>query len=331
MSPRCPEPLMPLRAAAALVTALCLCGCELFAEIPDRTLAPAGDDACPAGGVWPDSPTTLCSDGTAVIDCKSPFATGQDGSYLMHPPGYSYIASATRYSVLDSVTGLMWEDTASAVVQWGAAEAYCTSLGVGWRLPSRLELLSILDYGRTEPATDPHFFFSSGVGDFCASKSLTPDGAGVWGFDFSQGAGSLVDRTAATVRVRCVLGTEAQACLAPSHDGLAVRDSRTGLTWLRRPPEELFTWPGALDYCESLDEAGFDDWRLPSVKELQSLVDDGRIFPAIDVEVFPGTSGVFWSSSPSAASPGDAWSVDFDLGRNMTETAVIKRQARCTR
>jgi hypothetical protein len=53
-----------------------------------------------------------------------------------------------------------------------------------------------------------------------------------------------------------------------------------------------FNWEGALSYCENLDAAGYDDWRLPDAKELQSIVDYTRI-PAID-PIFSLTESESW-------------------------------------
>jgi len=63
--------------------------------------------------------------------------------------------------------------------------------------------------------------------------------------------------------------------------------------------------------------AGFRDWRIPHVKELQSLVDYGRFEPAID-PTFPGLTfgspGTYWSSTEVAGRPSFAWGVTFDNG-----------------
>ena len=54
------------------------------------------------------------------------------------------------------------------------------------------------------------------------------------------------------------------------------------------------------------------DWRLPTVKELEGIVDFGSVNPTIDLEYFPNTpSSPFWSSSPTAYPVDHAWSVEF--------------------
>lgn len=61
---------------------------------------------------------------------------------------------------------------------------------------------------------------------------------------------------------------------------------------------------------------GHKDWRMPHLKELESIVDRGGIYPAIDGAYFPNTpASFFWAGTPYAASPADAWYVDFSTGQ----------------
>ena len=60
-----------------------------------------------------------------------------------------------------------------------------------------------------------------------------------------------------------------------------VTDTRTRLTWQRSPDLTPRGWTLAAPYCSDLDLNG-KGWRLPSVKELLTLVDESRWGPAID-------------------------------------------------
>jgi hypothetical protein len=94
-----------------------------------------------------------------------------------------------------------------------------------------------------------------------------------------------------------------------------VTDTCTGLMWQKETGNNGngLNWCDALAYCENLSFAGHDDWRLPNVRELQSIVDYGRINPSID-PVFGALSSFYWSSTSFAAGPDFAWFVEFHDG-----------------
>ena len=72
---------------------------------------------------------------------------------------------------------------------------------------------------------------------------------------------------------------------------------------------------GFLQAVNAQGLCGFSDWRMPTRRELQGIVDYGRHSPAIDTGYFPNTPGNrVWSGSPYAYSSYDAWIVYFGLG-----------------
>ncbi|WP_437568366.1 DUF1566 domain-containing protein [Sorangium sp. So ce542] len=117
-----------------------------------------------------------------------------------------------------------------------------------------------------------------------------------------------------------------------------VRDKDTGLTWQRQVDSTYRTTQNnASAYCESLSLAGADGWRLPTVFELQTLVDESRVNPAIDPTAFPETpddvflAHWFWSSSSHALDPGSAWYVDFRDGSVNGYEKDSAHRVRCVR
>jgi len=61
-----------------------------------------------------------------------------------------------------------------------------------------------------------------------------------------------------------------------------VRDNLTGLIWARNANlNSTNTWSNQIEFCESLDYGGQTDWRLPNIREIQSLFDFGRYNPAL--------------------------------------------------
>jgi len=65
-----------------------------------------------------------------------------------------------------------------------------------------------------------------------------------------------------------------------------VTDNATGLMWSQDDNGEAINWENALAYAENATIAGYDDWRLPNIKELQSIADYSGAFPTIDTSVF---------------------------------------------
>jgi len=103
-----------------------------------------------------------------------------------------------------------------------------------------------------------------------------------------------------------------------------VSDLVTGLVWARDGTGrgcafgQLLTWYEAIDWAENLEFAGYDDWRLPNRRELDSLVDAGRTLPALDTSVFPNLPASlnyeYWTSSTVDFDPFYAWYIGFDSG-----------------
>jgi len=126
-------------------------------------------------------------------------------------------------------------------------------------------------------------------------------------------------------------GQDAQfAGIQPSYsvggDGLTVLDDVTGLTWQKSPDRngdglinktDKIAWAELPAYIAGLRAAshgGYDDWRLPSIKELYSLID----FRGTD----PGMTG-----DPSALTPFiDTASFDFGYGDPSAGERVLDAQ-----
>ena len=60
---------------------------------------------------------------------------------------------------------------------------------------------------------------------------------------------------------------------------------------------------------------GATNWRMPTIKELEGIVDFGRFRPTIDPTYFPNTlPDSVWSGSPFAGDASEAWAVHFYNG-----------------
>jgi len=112
--------------------------------------------------------------------------------------------------------------------------------------------------------------------------------------------------------------------------GQTITDNLTGLIWTRDAnapgPDACVTgvpknWQGAITHITCLNNSsflGFNDWRLPNIRELKSLVNYGQAAPSAWLELVSGFADVqegnYWSSSSFALSLKNAWSVGFWVG-----------------
>ncbi|MFP8779715.1 DUF1566 domain-containing protein [Hydrogenophaga sp. RWCD_12] len=291
------------------------------------------------------------------VDCSQVNVTTlnsqQDGHRTaVNPMSYSaYGAYPTTACIKDNVTGLIWEakttdgglhdkdkvytklnnGLATDVYPFIAAVNASNLCGFSdWRLPTRDELLGLVDYSsqvapRAQLANtgiDKHWTSTLAVGYTQSSYYV----------DFSYGDSAVYDHSYSH-RARLVHGTvqtgprSIVSTVAYGSDAAnnTVSDTRSGLQWRRC--EEGRTWNGstctgtvtsfgthesALAHAQS--KAG---WRLPNVKELASLTDLTRTPASLDTTVFPGDqTNYHWSSTPEmlATSPGYAWAVLFNGG-----------------
>ncbi|AUX43253.1 hypothetical protein SOCE26_046970 [Sorangium cellulosum] len=300
-----------------------------------------GGSLPPVPVTWPDSMTRRCSNGTIVVtecpDPEEPFF-GQDGNYQILVPSYE---ERDGDVVADSVTGLVWEQaTENVSYDLEGADVHCKALATNarggrtdWRLPTRRELVSILDFGHS--AAFPDLFTSMFSGGFYWSASdVADDEDRAWGVRASDGTVQYRGKTEVDMsRALCVAGEVMAPPELSAADGDArVLDTTTGFVWQRNITGIGYAWREALAHCEGLELAGHDDWRLPSAKELLSLIDDRRSGPALDDDIFTGASaGVFWSSTPALGSADTAFTVNFSNGASLSGSVRDPRLVRCVR
>ncbi len=135
---------------------------------------------------------------------------------------------------------------------------------------------------------------------------------------------------AAIIAISCSLGPSANqaAPFVLSIDGQEATDTATGLIW-RRCVEGM-TWNGSTcskaanfyTHEQALQRAATEAslsqtaWRLPNVKELETLlVESPQNASVVDSTVFPNMpTDIFWTSTPYAIDGNGVWFVDFSLG-----------------
>ncbi len=99
-----------------------------------------------------------------------------------------------------------------------------------------------------------------------------------------------------------------------------VVDTTTSLMWQDDNDSVQKTWKEAIDYCEGLSLAGYDDWRLPNFNELYILADRSKKEPSIDSSFkyikysSSDNYSFYWSSSSILSLPNYALGVYFYNG-----------------
>ncbi len=99
-------------------------------------------------------------------------------------------------------------------------------------------------------------------------------------------------------------------------DGI-LSDQTTGLMWQKADDGVERNFADSILYAENLTLGGCSDWRLPTIDELQTLLDKSYS-PMID-PLFK-CSSLYWSGSVEANNPSFAWSLNFSYG-NMNQNA----------
>ena len=269
--------------------------------------------------------------------------------FPMPNPAGSGLPNAASYQdlgngiVRDNVTCLEWEKTpataAADTASWDGALSYCNELELGgssdFRVPTRVELASIVDFSKS-PAIDSQAFPNAKGGyhrtasDWILDIKQIGAGAGkdfAWIYNMSVGLTSNAYSRASAAEVRCVRGNGAgeeptSPALAPPNQYIAiapgeVQDNYTGLIWQAGSSDAVMAFEAAPAYCSTLALNGHA-FRVPTMTELTTLVDEAQVAPAINRAMFPGTKsgkGIFyWSSQAYVKSTGQGWGINFDDG-----------------
>jgi hypothetical protein len=256
-------------------------------------------------------------------------------------------------------------------ISWTNAKSYCDNLSYAgyddWKLPDMFQLSLILNYGKSFPAVDNTTFQCESSNYWTATEnSMKNDWA--WYIDFSSGTTYSLHKSS-TFYVRCVRDdscnktfnecyTEAECNEANGYwynhkcnnkprfqekDNATVTDWKTGLMWQKRTNDiddneiindnDAVSWEDALHYCEQLVFAGYTDWHLPNVRELQSIVDYNYFDASVEQNFFESANKLYWTSTPRihGTSYSYAWQIDFHKGITNYNKKTYHRFVRCVR
>lgn len=190
-----------------------------------------------------------------------------------------------------------------------------------WRVPNVKEGHSITHYGAARPTIDLDVFPDvyeglPGYGDRGKGGMwvgpIAPDHPNSgWHLGFIDGHLMGYPRGGYKT-MRCVRADNNGSFWKPEfvdNGNGTVTDQVARLTWVQNVADLDYEWEEALQYCEDLTSAGYDDWKLPSNKEMVSMGNYNRMKPALDTAFFPDTNykAFYWTRTNETR----------DAGRNL--------------
>ncbi len=201
-----------------------------------------------------------------------------------------------------------------------------------WRLPNVHELMFLLDYKNHVPKMNTDFFPNNNTGysNYWTATTVVSSTNNAWTVEFNRPNNVAMLYKSNKFAVRAVRGTEISLTggggrFTDIGDNTVI-DNYTGLMWEQKTPSnksDKLIWNSALSYCENLTLKGYDDWHLPNMNELLTLVDFKKSGPPfIDTDFFPntyrdpgdGSSFYYWSSTPIAYPECKAFHMNFENG-----------------
>lgn len=262
-----------------------------------------------------------------------------DARYVLHPNGTatdvvtSLVWMRCQVGQTWNGTGCIGQPTSYAWIYASALSGTVTFAGESdWRLPTIRELESLI--GRTKYS---YYAFNRNVFDqvfalWSATEWPNLANDAVW-IAWQTGEVTYTSKTL-QYPVLMVRGTAAVDMKLDRPDadyviaGGVATHIPTGLMWKRCSEgqtwdgstcaglEAVFTWDQAMAIRQSY--AGYNDWRLPSIKEQLTLVSYDRNQRPINSAVFPGTPRT-WSWASTEGTDVSVWSVEFgfDYGRTL--------------
>jgi hypothetical protein len=324
--------------------------------IPVNTSEPEPAPAANLSYIVVDTAQNKCYNNSREITCPRPGEAfyGQDAQYEGIQPAYQDNGDGT---VTDLNTGLIWQKTPGGKVTYYEAVAGVKNLNLAgykdWRLPTIKELYSLIIFSGTDPrpesvvAAIPFIdtnYFDFEYGNIGAGERIidaqywssteylgtTMNGnATVFGVNFADGRIKGYPRDIGPGGqpmkqfVRYVRGNPDYGIndFVDNGDG-TITDHATGLMWSKADSGVGMDWEDALSWVQQKNEEnylGYDDWRLPNAKELQSIVDYTRspqithtaaIAPVFDVSVMIDERGennypFYWTGTTHVGQTGE--------------------------
>jgi len=267
---------------------------------------------------------------------------GEDNDYTIYSPYFTLNGNGT---VTDTITGLMWQQTDGGEMTIENATTYCSTLTLAgytdWRLPNAHESFSILNQQNVNPSLDNLVFPTSLAEYWWTSDKQANDNTKIWATNAGGGIGNHPKTETISAggtkkfHLRAVRDV-VTPIIIPTHftnnTNVTVTDNLTGLVWQKYTRTDSLTWENALIYADTLTSGGFTDWRLPNIKELQSINDETMINPSINTSYFSYLNiNKYWASTSLPNQTTKAWYLDTHYGITTYDVKTAKHPVICVR
>jgi len=267
---------------------------------------------------------------------------GEDNDFLIYSPYFILNGNGT---VTDTITGLMWQQADGGEMTIESAIQYCGNLNLGgftdWRLPEAHEAFSILNHQNTNPSLNTSIFTTSTAEYWWTSNFQVNDNTKVWAINAGGGIGNHPKTETISAggikkfHVRAVRSVSSSTIIAiryTDNGNSTITDNATKLIWQKNPFADTLTWEQALSYANTLAISGINDWRLPNIKEIQSINDESLSNPSINPSYFGITTAKkFWSSTTLPNQTSKAWYLDTQFGITTHANKTNKIYVICVR
>lgn len=267
---------------------------------------------------------------------------GEDNDYNYFTPFFTINGNGT---VTDTITGLMWQQTDGGEMTIENAILYCNNLNLGgytdWRLPNAHEAFTILNHQYANPALDANIFTTTLAEYWWTIDMQANDSNKVWATNSGGGIGNHPKTETISAggpkrfHVRAVRDITIPTVL-PSHftdnGNGSITDNLTNLIWQKTPYTDTLNWEQALTYADTLSLAGTNDWRLPNIKELQSINEEKLINPSLNTSFFNvNNAKKYWSSTTLPNQTNKAWYLSTQFGITTYDSKAIKHNLICVK
>jgi len=260
-----------------------------------------------------------------AIECSGTGQDAEDKTGTVH--------SGSRFQnrgdvAADTLTSLFWSLDANLLnypLTWKEAHNEIHAMNTAnlhghsdWKLPTRSELFSLISHQYQNPSLPQDHPFQNVFPGYYWTETLCarlPDQA--WYLHLGGGRiyRGMKQSSYMVWPVRTPGRRKNRGRLTPVwvEGEYSACDQSTGLMWLKNADRvgKPVTWQSALKAIKELNiqnVAGYSDWRLPNIRELESLVDLSVHSPALPAgHPFKNVAEGYWSSTTSVYEPAYAW------------------------